>query len=92
MVAATGGVIGVWHFFRGLERYVQGIREMADIIGVEHVGVGTDQQAARGALQDYAALPRLADALLKSGFSTEEAGKMLGGNFLRLWQEVLRPA
>lgn len=92
MVAATGGVIGVWHFFRGIERYVQGIREMADIVGVEHVGVGTDQQTAPGTLQDYAAFPRLVDEMLKSGFSADEVGKILGGNFLRLWQEVLRPA
>jgi membrane dipeptidase len=92
MVAATGGVIGIWHFFPGMERYVQGIREMVDIVGVEHVGVGTDQQAAPGTLQDYAAFPRLVDEMLKSGFTAEEAAKMLGGNFLRLWREVLRVA
>jgi len=92
MVAATGGVIGIWHFFPGIARYVQGIREMVDVVGVEHVGVGTDQQTAPGTLQDYAAFPRLVDEMLKSGFSTEEVGKMLGGNFLRLWQEASRPA
>ena len=56
------------------------------------MGVDTDQQTAPGTLQDYAAFPRLVDEMLKSGFSAEEAGKMLGGNFLRLWQEAVRPA
>jgi membrane dipeptidase len=92
MVAATGGVIGIWHFFPGIGSYVQGIREMVEVVGVDHVGVGTDQQTAPGTLQDYAAFPRLVDEMLKSGFSAEEVGKMLGGNFLRLWQEVSRPA
>jgi microsomal dipeptidase-like Zn-dependent dipeptidase len=52
----------------------------------------TDQQTAPGTLQDYATFPRLVDEMLKSGFSAEEVGKMLGGNFLRLWQEASRPA
>lgn len=92
MVAATGGVIGIWHFFPGIASYVQGIREMVDVVGVEHVGLGTDQQTAPGTLQNYAAFPRLVDEMLKSGFSADEVGKMLGGNFLRLWQEASRPA
>ena len=92
VVAATGGVIGIWHFFPGIERYVQGIKEMVDVVGVEHVGVGTDQQTAPGTLQDYAGFPRLVDEMLRTGFSAMEVSKMLGGNFLRLWQEASRPA
>ena len=91
MVAATGGVIGIWHFFQGMTRYVQGIKEMVDVVGVEHVGVGTDQQVSPGTLQDYAGFPRLVDEMLKSGFSAEDVSKMLGGNFLRLWHEASRP-
>ena len=85
-VAATGGVIGIWHFFAGIDRYVQGIKEMVDVVGVEHVGVGSDQQTAPGTLQDYAGFPRLVDEMLKAGFNAEEVGKMIGGNFLRVWQ------
>lgn len=92
MVAADGGVIGVWHFFPGITRYVRGIKEMVDVVGVEHVGIGTDQQTAPGTLQDYAGFPRLVDEMLEAGFNAEEVAKMLGGNFLRLWQETSRPA
>jgi len=92
MVAATGGVIGIWHFFAGIERYVQGIKEMVDVVGVEHVGIGSDQQTVPGTLQDYAGFPRLVDEMLKSGFNATEVNQMLGGNFLRLWQDVLKGA
>ncbi|HYU42712.1 MAG TPA: membrane dipeptidase, partial [Vicinamibacteria bacterium] len=48
-VAATGGAIGIWHFFPSLERYVDGLKEMVDVVGgVNHVCVGTDQQTTAG--------------------------------------------
>lgn len=74
------------------DRYVQGIKEMVDVVGVEHVGVGSDQQTTPGTLQDYAGFPRLVDEMLKAGFSAEEVSKLIGGNFLRLWQQASRPA
>jgi membrane dipeptidase len=85
MVAGTGGVIGVWHFFPSIERYVEGIKEMVDIVGVDHVGVGTDQQMAPGAMQDYANFGSLADQMLKSGFSADDTAKILGGNLVRIF-------
>ena len=91
-IADTGGVVGIWHFFPGVERYVQGIKEMVDVIGVDHVGVGTDQQMAPGAIQDYANYGSLADEMLKGGFTAEETGKILGGNFVRLWGKTIGTA
>src|SRR5882757_4825644 len=42
-IAATGGSIGIWHFFPSLDKYVDGLKEMAEIVGVDHVSIGTDQ-------------------------------------------------
>jgi membrane dipeptidase len=84
-VAATDGTIGVWHFFPDLQRYVAGIREMVDFVGVDHVSVGTDQQVNPGSLQDYSDLGVLVDGLLDSGFSDDEVAKLIGGNFLRVF-------
>jgi membrane dipeptidase len=84
-VADTGGAVGVWHFFPTLQRYVDGLKELVDVVGVDHVCVGSDQQVAPGILQDYGNLPRLVDLLLKSGFSAAEAGKIAGGNYVRLF-------
>jgi membrane dipeptidase len=85
VVAATGGAIGIWHFFPSLERYVDGLKEMADVVGVDHVCIGTDQQTTAGALQDYGNFGRLVDLLLQKGFTAAEAGKLLGENFVRIF-------
>ncbi|WP_413706163.1 hypothetical protein [Ralstonia sp. Ralssp110] len=44
-VADTGGVIGVWPEaadFPNLDAMALGIKRMADVVGVAHVGLGTD--------------------------------------------------
>jgi microsomal dipeptidase-like Zn-dependent dipeptidase len=53
IVAETGGSVGIWHFFPSLDKYVDGVKEMVDVIGVDHVSIGTDQQVTAGSLQDY---------------------------------------
>ena len=63
-VAETGGAVGIWHFFPNLEKYVDGLKEMVDVVGIEHVCVGTDQQVAPGTLQDYSQWVHLVGALV----------------------------
>ena len=84
-VAETGGSIGVWHFFSSLDKYAEGLKEMADVVGPEHVSIGTDQQTAPGSLQDYAQLTRLVEAMLRGGFTPADTGKVIGGNYLRIF-------
>jgi membrane dipeptidase len=52
-IAETGGSIGIWHFFPTLEKYVDGLKEMAEIVGVDHVSIGTDQHVTPGSMPDY---------------------------------------
>ena len=85
-VAATGGAVGIWHFFPSLDKYVEGLKEMADVVGVDHVCVGTDQQVAHGSVQDYSQWVHLVAAMLRGGFTPEEAGKIAGGNYLRIFR------
>ena len=84
-VAETGGSIGIWHFFPSLERYVDGLKEMADIVGVEHVSIGTDQLATTGVFPEYDQFTRLVDAMLLGGFTPADAVKVIGGNYLRIF-------
>src|SRR5947207_15886048 len=77
--------IGIWHFFPSLDRYVDGIKEMADIVGVDHVSIGTDQHVTPGAVQDYTQWVALVAAMLRGGFTPEEAGKIAGGNYMRIF-------
>jgi membrane dipeptidase len=88
-IAETGGSIGVWHFFPSLDKYVEGLKEMVDIVGVDHVSIGTDQQVAPGSLQDYAHWVELVAAMLRGGFTPEEAGKIAGGNYMRVFDAAV---
>src|SRR6185437_13425865 len=76
MIAGTGGSVVIWHFFSSLDRYVEGIKEMADIVGVEHVSIGTDQHVTPGSVPDYTQWVHLLTAMLRRGFTAEEAGKI----------------
>jgi membrane dipeptidase len=88
-IAETGGSIGVWHFFPSLDKYVEGLKEMVDIVGVDHVSIGTDQQVAPGSLQDYAHWVELVAGMLRGGFTPEEAGKIAGGNYMRVFDAAV---
>jgi membrane dipeptidase len=88
-IADTGGAVGIWHFFPSLESYVDGLKEMTEIIGVDHVSIGTDQFDARGCLDHYAKWAHLVAAMLRGGFTAEEAGKIAGGNYLRIFRAAV---
>jgi membrane dipeptidase len=84
-IAETHGSIGIWHFFPSLERYVDGLKEMADVVGVDHVSVGTDMSSGRGLFQASANFTALVDAMLRSGFTPADTAKIVGGNYLRIF-------
>jgi membrane dipeptidase len=90
VVAGTGGVIGIWPprgIFPTLDAMAAGFRRMADVVGVDHVGLGTDMRGLPhgSVLDSYRDLPLLARALLGAGFTPEETVKMLGGNYARVF-------
>jgi membrane dipeptidase len=96
-VADTGGVVGVWPpttIYPDLDALARGMRELAQAIGVEHVGLGTDMLGflVPAALASYRQLPSLADALIRAGFTTDEASLVLGGNYARVFEQVLAVA
>jgi len=89
-IAATGGAIGVWpviDFFGSMTAMAVGIARLADVVGVDHVGLGTDLRGLVGgsAIGDYDEMPAFAEALLAAGFSPADAAKVLGGNYRRVF-------
>ena len=91
VIAGTGGVIGVWPSsgtFRDLRAMAEGIKRMADVVGVEHVGLGTDMLGfiSPPVFRSYEQLPSLADALLAAGFTQDEMNGILGGNYRRVFE------
>jgi membrane dipeptidase len=84
-IAETGGSIGIWHFFASVERYVDGLKEMVDVVGVDHVSIGTDQGGTAGLMPQYDEFARLVDAMLRGGFTVADATKIVGGNYVRIF-------
>jgi membrane dipeptidase len=92
-VAATGGVIGIWPvaaYFPNIVAYADGMAKMAEVVGVDHVGLGSDLLSLVGAsaLPGYADLPQLA-AALRRRFNAAETDKILGGNYRRVFDASL---
>jgi membrane dipeptidase len=60
------------------------------LVGAEHVGLGSDFDGAYmpHGMEDASHLPQITSALLKKGYSEENIQKILGGNMLRLMQDV----
>jgi membrane dipeptidase len=65
------------------------VKEMVDVVGVEHVSIGTDQQVTPGSLQDYSQWVHLVAAMLRSGFTPDETGKIVGGNYMRIFNAAV---
>lgn len=58
------------------------------LIGVDHVGLGSDFDGISSApreLNDVTDLPLITKGLLERGYSTADVKKILGGNFLRVF-------
>jgi membrane dipeptidase len=97
VIAKTGGVIGIWpptSIFPDLRALAEGMARMVEVVGVDHVGLGSDMLGltTTSALTSYADLPRLADAMLLTGFNAQEVGKILGGNYIRLFLASIQTA
>ena len=89
-VADTGGSIGIWHFFATPELYVEGLKEMVDVVGVDHVSIGTDASSSAGLFPDYDRFTILVDAMLRGGFAPADTAKIIGGNYLRIFAASVR--
>ena len=59
-------------------------------IGIDHVGISSDFGGGGGIAgwRDASETPNVTAELEKRGYSTEDIGKLWGGNLLRVWREV----
>ncbi len=94
LIAQTGGVIGVWppqSIYIDLNAMAYGMAKLADVVGVDHVGLGSDMLGlvGPGVFNSYSQLPDLAAAMLTVGFSAGDVGKVLGGNYTRVFAATM---
>jgi microsomal dipeptidase-like Zn-dependent dipeptidase len=135
MVAHAEGLVGVWtHLSDTPLEYARNVRALVDVIGVDHVCIGTDTKLTQPAPRPSGPPPGgprpdgagpggagpggppqggpgpgprvgertnqawqdqtagfyyvVVDAMLKTGFTPDEIGKIGGGNFLRVFDAV----
>ena len=91
-IARNGGVIGVIFYNQAdLDAVVRDIEYVLDAIGPDHVGLGSDlyglERAPKG-LEDMSRLPAITRRLVERGHSDEVILKILGENYLRVFEQV----
>jgi len=70
-------------------RIVDHIDHIVKLVGIDHVGIGSDFdgiQAVPADLKSVAELPNLTKELLRRGYSESDIDKILGGNMLRVME------
>ncbi len=74
------------------ERIIEHIDHVAKLVGPDHVGLGSDFDGADmpDGLEDCSKLPKITEALLRNGHSEDDIRKILGGNTLRVMEQVER--
>lgn len=74
-----------------LEAIIRHVRHMIHVGGIDCIGLGSDFDGIEGhrELPDFSYMPRLADALKKSGLREGEIEKICSGNVLRIYRELL---
>lgn len=75
-----------------VSRIVDHIDHIVKLVGIDHVGIGSDfdgVQVVPADLSSVADLPNLTNELIKRGYSESDIDKILGGNMLRVMEEVI---
>jgi membrane dipeptidase len=93
-IANNGGIVGIgfWDTAvcnRGAAAIAKAIRHAANIMGVDHVALGSDYDGAVEAPFDATGIVQITDALLREGFNEDEIRKIMGENVIRTLQLYL---
>jgi membrane dipeptidase len=74
-----------------LKSLIDHIDHVAQVAGIDHVGLGSDFDGITSSpqgLDSVADLPKITEALFQRGYTREQIQKILGGNLLRVMHEV----
>ena len=95
-VAATRGVIGIGYWDAAVcdnspGGIVKAIAHVRDLVGIDHVGLGSDFDGAVQTRFDTTRLDAITQGLIDAGFSDADIAKVMGGNVLRVLASTLPP-
>lgn len=93
-IAAKGGLIGIGYWEGAVCDYTpagvaKAIKYAVDLVGEDHVALGSDYDGSTTVKFDAAESIALVDALLKAGLTQDQIRKVTGSNTIRFLQEHL---
>ena len=78
--------------FANVDTVLKHIDHVVKLVGIEHVGIGSDFDGVGDSLpdglKDVSMYPNLIEGLLKRGYSEADIVKIMSGNLLRVWRQV----
>jgi membrane dipeptidase len=97
-IANSGGVIGVVFYppflttgTADIDDVIQHIDYIKNLVGIDYVAIGSDFDGIESTpigLEDVSKFPALTLKLLEHGYSQQDVEKILGGNFMRVFEQV----
>lgn len=82
--------------FSDVERVADHIDHVVKLVGIDHVGIGSDYDGVGDSLplglKDVSQYPNLIFVLLKRGYSPSDIEKICSGNVFRVWNKVIAVA
>jgi len=95
-LAANGGVIGIGYWDAAVctptpAATAAAIKHVRDLVGIDHVGLGSDFDGGTTTGLDTSELGAITQALLDLGFSDTEIAAVMGGNVVRILRAGLVP-
>jgi membrane dipeptidase len=96
-IAGTGGVIGIGYWSGAIcsinpRDVARAIIHVRDLVGIDHVGLGSDFDGATTTGFDASQVVAVTQALLDAGFSEADIRKVMGGNVLRVLRAGIAPS
>jgi membrane dipeptidase len=91
-VASQGGLVGAWPAgvsSATFDDFIDEIIRLVEVVGVEHVGIGTDMDANfRPVVTSYGQFASIGESLRTRGLTPDESDRILGGNAVALIRSV----
>ena len=74
-----------------IDAFLDHIDHAVQVAGIDHVAVSSDNEPVED-LEDRSKWPNLTRGLVKRGYSDRDIRKILGENFLRVWDQAAKPS
>ena len=95
-IARTGGLVGIGYWDAAIcstdpRDIARSIAHVRDLVGIDHVALGSDFDGAVTTRFDTAQLAQVTQALVDLGFDDAEIRAVMGGNALRVIKQGIEP-